>query len=151
LIPEKFGLNCITLLIQFLKREIPMIRFNIDFSSPLPIYRQIIQAIKFEILSERLKSGDQLPPIRELAKILKLNPNTVAKAYYTLEEEGLVQGKRGSGNWVNYKNARIDSLRRGMIEDEVRGFLERTFSLGASREEIKKIIERYSENEPKNR
>jgi GntR family transcriptional regulator len=128
-----------------------MIRFNIDFSSPLPIYRQIIQAIKFEILSERLKSGDQLPPIRELAKILKLNPNTVAKAYYTLEEEGFVQGKRGSGNWVNYKNARIDSLRRGMIEDEVRGFLERAFSLGASREEIKKIIERYSENEPKNR
>jgi len=128
-----------------------MIRFNIDFSSPLPIYRQIIQAIKFEILSERLKSGDQLPPIRELAKILKLNPNTVAKAYYTLEEEGFVQGKRGSGNWVNYKNANIDSLRRGMIEDEVRGFLERAFSLGASREEIKKIIERYSENEPKNR
>jgi GntR family transcriptional regulator len=128
-----------------------MIRFNIDFSSPLPIYRQIIQAIKFEILSERLKSGDQLPPIRELAKILKLNPNTVAKAYYTLEEEGFVQGKRGSGNWVNYKNAKIDGLRRGMIEDEVRGFLERAFSLGASREEIKKIIERYSENEPKNR
>jgi GntR family transcriptional regulator len=128
-----------------------MIRFNIDFSSPLPIYRQIIQAIKFEILSERLKSGDQLPPIRELAKILKLNPNTVAKAYYTLEEEGFVQGKRGSGNWVNYKNANIDSLRRGMIEDEVRGFLERALSLGASREEIKKIIERYSENEPKNR
>jgi GntR family transcriptional regulator len=128
-----------------------MIRFNIDFSSPLPIYRQIIQAIKLEILSERLKSGDQLPPIRELAKILKLNPNTVAKAYYTLEEEGFVHGKRGSGNWVNYKNANIDSLRRGMIEDEVRGFLERAFSLGASREEIKKIIERYSENEPKNR
>jgi GntR family transcriptional regulator len=128
-----------------------MIRFNIDFSSSLPIYRQIIQAIKFEILSERLKSGDQLPPIRELAKILKLNPNTVAKAYYTLEEEGFVQGKRGSGNWVNYKNAKVDSLRRGMIEDEVKGFLERAFSLGASREEIKKIIERYSENEPKNR
>ena len=128
-----------------------MIRFNIDFSSPLPIYRQVIQAIKFEILSERLKSGDQLPPIRELAKILKLNPNTVAKAYYALEEEGFVQGKRGSGNWVNYKNAKVDSLRRGMIEDEVRGFLERAFSLGASREEIKKIIERYSENEPKNR
>jgi len=128
-----------------------MIRFNIDFSSPLPIYRQVIQAIKFEILSERLKSGDQLPPIRELAKILKLNPNTVAKAYYTLEEEGFVQGKRGSGNWVNYKNANIDSLRRGMIEDEVRSFLERALSLGASREEIKKIIERYSKNEPKNR
>jgi len=128
-----------------------MIRFNIDFSSPLPIYRQIIQAVKFEILSGRLKSGDQLPPIRELAKILKLNPNTVARAYYSLEEERFVQSKRGSGNWINYKNANIDSLRRGMIEDEVRSFLERALSLGASREEIKKIIERYSENEPKNR
>lgn len=128
-----------------------MIRFNIDFSLPLPVYRQIIQDIKLEILSGRLKSGDQLPPIRELAKILKLNPNTVAKAYYTLEEEGFVQSKRGSGNWINYKNANIDSLRRAMIEDEVRSFLERALSLGASKEEIKKIIERYSENEPKNR
>ncbi len=124
-----------------------MFRTNIDFSSPLPIYRQLIYMIKLEILSGRLNDGDQLPPIRELAKILKLNPNTVAKAYYTLDEEGFIESKRGSGNWVNYKKANLDSLRKGMIEDEFKSFLERVFSLGASLEDIKKLIKRYSDNE----
>lgn len=124
-----------------------MFRTNIDFSSPLPIYRQLIYMIKLEILSGRLNDGDQLPPIRELAKILKLNPNTVAKAYYTLEEEGFITSKRGSGNWVNYKKAKLDSLRKGMIEDEFKSFLERVFSLGASLEDIKKLIKRYSDND----
>ena len=124
-----------------------MFRTDIDFSSPLPIYRQLIYMIKLEILSGRLNDGDQLPPIRELAKILKLNPNTVAKAYYSLEEEGFITSKRGSGNWVNYKKARLDSLRKGMIEDEFKSFLERAFSLGASLGDIKNLIKRYSDND----
>ena len=119
-----------------------MFRYNINFDSPVPIYQQIILAIKMEILSGRLKSGDQLPPIRELAKILKLNPNTVAKAYYNLEGEGFIESKRGSGSWVNYKNIKLDSLRKGMLEDEFRSFLERALSLGATREDIKKLIEK---------
>lgn len=121
-----------------------MNRHNIDFNSSVPVYRQVIQAIKLEMLSGRLQPGNQLPPIRELAKILKLNPNTVAKAYYNLEEEGFVESKRGSGNWVNYKNNKLDNLRRGMIEDEVKTFLERVFSLGASTEDVKNLIERYT-------
>lgn len=121
-----------------------MNRHNIDFNSSVPVYRQVIQAIKLEMLSGRLQPGNQLPPIRELAKILKLNPNTVAKAYYNLEEEGFVESKRGSGNWVNYKNNRLDSLRKAMIEDLVKSFLERAFSLGASIEDVKNLIERYA-------
>ena len=121
-----------------------MTRHNIDFSSSVPVYRQVIQAIKLEMLSGRLQPGNQLPPIRELAKILKLNPNTVAKAYYNLEEEGLIESKRGSGNWVNYKNNKLDNLRMGMVEDEVKDFLERVFSLGATLEDVKNLIERYS-------
>jgi len=128
-----------------------MFRTNIDFSSPLPIYRQLIHLIKMEILSGRLNDGDQLPPIRELAKILKLNPNTVARAYYTLEEEGFIESKRGSGNWVNYKKGKLDSLRKGMVEDEFKSFLERAFSLGANLNDIKNLIKRYSDNESKYR
>ena len=128
-----------------------MFRTNIDFNSPLPIYRQLIHLIKMEILSGRLNDGDQLPPIRELAKILKLNPNTVARAYYTLEEEGFVESKRGSGNWVNYKKGKLDSLRKGMVEDEFKSFLERALGLGANMNDIKNLIKRYSDNEPKHR
>jgi GntR family transcriptional regulator len=127
-----------------LRSELLMNRHNIDFSSPVPVYRQVIQAIKLEMLSGRLQPGNQLPPIRELAKILKLNPNTVAKAYYNLEEDGFIESKRGSGNWVNYKNNKLDNLRMGMIEDEVKSFLERVFSLGATLEDVKNLIERYA-------
>ena len=121
-----------------------MNRHDIDFNSSVPVYRQVIQAIKLEMLSGRLQPGNQLPPIRELAKILKLNPNTVAKAYYNLEEEGLIESKRGSGNWVNFKNNKLDSLRKAMIEDEVKGLLEKAFSLGASIEDVKNLIKRYT-------
>jgi GntR family transcriptional regulator len=124
-----------------------MIRFSIDSGSSVPVYLQVIQAIKLEILSGRLKNGDQLPPIRELAKILKLNPNTVAKAYYTLEEERFIESKRGSGNWVNTKNMKLDSFRRGMLEDEFRLFLDRALMLGAGLEDIKNLMERYAANE----
>ena len=55
-----------------------MIRIKIDFDSSVALYQQIIHIIKLEILSGRLNNGDKLPPIRELAKILKINPNTVA-------------------------------------------------------------------------
>lgn len=128
-----------------------MFRSDLDFSSPLPIYSQVIYLIKLEILSGRLSDGDQLPPIRELAKILKLNPNTVAKAYYTLENEGFIESKRVSGNWVNYKKAKLDNLRKGMIEDEFKSFLETALSIGATIEDIKNLMERYSDNDRKNR
>ena len=124
-----------------------MFRFRIDFSLPVAIYQQLIQGLKLEILSGRLKHGDQLPPIRELAKILKLNPNTVAKAYYTLEDEGFITSRRGSGNWVNSKNLKLDSLRAGMVEDEFKAFLETALSLGAAKEDIKILIKRYLDNE----
>jgi GntR family transcriptional regulator len=124
-----------------------MFRTDINFDSPVPIYQQVILAIKLEILSGRLKAGDQLPPIRELAKILKLNPNTVAKTYYNLEKEGFIESKRGSGNWVNYKNIKLDRLRKGMLEDEFRSFLEKALSLGATKNDIKKLIEKDLSND----
>jgi GntR family transcriptional regulator len=120
----------------------PMFLFNIDFASPLPLYRQLIHLIKLEIISGRLNSGDQLPPIRELARLLKLNPNTVAKAYYTLESEGFTESRRGSGNWVSRKEVQLDSLRRSMVEDEWRIFLEKVLKLGATARDIRNLIER---------
>jgi len=124
-----------------------MIRINIDLTSPVPAYQQVIQAVKIEIISGRLKDGDRLPPIRELAKILKLNPNTVAKAYYTLEEDGFVESRPGSGNWVKMKAPDMDGLRRSMLEGEAKAFLENAFSLGATIEDIRRTIERITSHE----
>jgi len=123
--------------------EVKMFRLNIDPASAVPVYKQAVQAIKAEILSGRLKDGDQLPPIRELAKVIKLHPNTVAKIYSTLEEEGFIESKLGSGNWVKYKNKKIDQLRKMLIEDEFRGFMDRLMGLGATKTEIKEMVEKY--------
>ncbi len=126
-----------------------MIRFKIDFDSSVALYQQIIHIIKLEILSGRLNNGDKLPPIRELAKILKINPNTVAKAYYTLEEDGFIHSKKGSGNWVRCKKIELDSLRKRMLDDEFKSFLERAFDLGARLDDIKNLIKRYSDGKSK--
>lgn len=120
-----------------------MFRMNIDTASPAPVYKQLIQAIKVEILSGRLKDEDHLPPIRELAKIIKLHPNTVAKVYGALQEEGFIAGKMGSGHWVTYKNKKLDSLKKALIEDEFRNFVDRVIAIGAGKADIKELVEKY--------
>ncbi|MBM3293110.1 MAG: GntR family transcriptional regulator [Candidatus Aminicenantes bacterium] len=124
-----------------------MIRINVDLNSPLPAYQQIIQSLKIEVLSGRLKNGDRLPPIRELAKLLKLNPNTVAKAYYTLESEGFVESRPGSGNWVNVRAPGLDGLKRSMLDGETRAYLDRAFSLGAGLDDVRNSVERIAAHE----
>jgi GntR family transcriptional regulator len=121
-----------------------MLRLQIDSASPIPSYLQIIQALKIEILSGRLVDGDRLPPIREMAKILKLNPNTVAKAYYTLEEDDFIESRPGSGNWVKSRAPDLDNFRGSMLEGETKAFLEKAFSLGASLDDILRSIERIA-------
>jgi len=124
-----------------------MIRIDVDLNSPVPAYQQVIQAVKIETLAGRLKDGDRLPPIRELAKILKLNPNTVAKAYYALEADGFIQSRPGSGNWIRLRAPDLDGLRRSMLEGEARAFLDKAFSLGASIEDVRRAIERITSHE----
>ena len=67
----------------------------------VPIYRQIIQQVKYLVASGRLSPGEELPPIRNLAKQLLINPNTVARAYRDLESEGIVVSRQGAGTMVN--------------------------------------------------
>jgi GntR family transcriptional regulator len=124
---------------------------TIDAKSPLPVYQQVIQAIKLEVLSGGLHDGDMLPSIRDLAKLLKLNPNTVAKAYYALEAEGFSENRSGSGSRVRVPPGRQDCLRKAMLESEFRNFLEKAVSLGFTLEDIKQLLERIKKNEPSHR
>ena len=124
---------------------------TIDAKSPLPVYQQVIQAIKLEILSGGLRDGDMLPSIRDLAKLLKLNPNTVAKAYYALEAEGFSENRSGSGSRVKVPPGKRDSLRQAMLESELKNFLEKAVSLGFTLEDIKQLLERIKKNEPSHR
>ncbi len=124
-----------------------MLKFNIDNASPIPVYQQVKQAIILDILAMRLKDGDPLPSIRSLAKILKLNPNTVAKVYYNLEQEGFIQGRRGSGYQVKCQKAKLDNLKLSIIEAELKAFLEKAFALGFTKNDIEKLMRRLLNHE----
>src|SRR5579871_5166555 len=77
-----------------------MINFALDQKSGVPIYRQIQDQIRYGIASGRLLPGEQLPTVRALAVDLKVNPNTVIKAYTELERQGILTTEQGSGTFV---------------------------------------------------
>jgi GntR family transcriptional regulator len=77
-----------------------MITFSLDQKSGVPIYRQIQDQIRYGIASGRLLPGEQLPTVRALAVDLKVNPNTVIKAYTELERQGVLTTEQGSGTFV---------------------------------------------------
>lgn len=78
-----------------------MIKFLLDYSSGVPVYRQIIDQIRFGIASGQLKLGEQLPTVRALAVELKVNLNTVSKAYKELEIKNILETQQGTGTFIN--------------------------------------------------
>ncbi len=73
---------------------------EISLQDGVPIYRQIVNQVKYLIASGQLDAGEEMPPIRTLAEQLLVTPNTVVKAYGELESEGLVFKRRGAGTYV---------------------------------------------------
>src|SRR5512140_2844273 len=77
-----------------------MIRFLLDPKDGSPFYRQIIDQIKFGISAGKLKAGEQLPTVRALAVELKVNLNTVSKAYKELEIQNILETQQGTGTFI---------------------------------------------------
>lgn len=78
-----------------------MIKFVLDYSSGVPVYRQIIDQIRYGIASGQLKLGEQLPTVRGLAVELKVNLNTVSKAYKELEIKNILETQQGTGTFIS--------------------------------------------------
>ncbi|RAS60411.1 GntR family transcriptional regulator [Lentzea atacamensis] len=97
-----------------------MFVFRIDSRSGVPPYLQLVHQVRQAVLLGFLKPGDRLPLIREVSEAVAINPNTVAKAYRQLEQEGLVTGRPGQGTFVNetpaatISPATYTSLQRGL-------------------------------------
>jgi len=115
---------------------------TIDPASPVPAYLQIVQVIRLAILGGRLKEGDQLPPIRELASLAKVNPNTVGRAYGDLEREGLIEGRVGSGSWIRPPGENRETLRRKLLTAAWNEFLAKAQALGFNQDEIHRLTGR---------
>ena len=123
-----------------------MIRLSLNESSSIPLHIQLKQTILLNILSGKLPSGEKMPSIRNLAKLLRVNPNTVAKVYYNLEEEGVLDGKVGSGFTIKANMGKMDNFKNLMIEGEIKNLLETAVKLGVSKNELMELIGRIMEN-----
>jgi GntR family transcriptional regulator len=73
---------------------------QIDHHSGVPIFRQVIDQVRHQIMAGHIKEGDQLTSVRDLSAELKVNPMTISKAYSLLEAQGLVERRRGVGLFV---------------------------------------------------
>lgn len=120
-----------------------MIKFNND----IPIYLQIADRILKDIISKRYRRGEQIPTVRELARIYSANPNTCQRALSELEDKGLLLTKSTSGKFVTENEELIDSYRREVIEGLVDSFLREIREVNGSEEEIIILIKKKREGE----
>lgn len=114
-----------------------------DFNKDQPIYIQLVEKIKLNIISGKMKAGDKLPSIREYAEETMVNPNTVQKAFTELESSEYIFSKRGIGYFVNEDQEFINNLKTKFLEDRIDEFIKDMSTFDYSNETIiNKIKER---------
>jgi GntR family transcriptional regulator len=114
-----------------------MIRFILDPKTGVPFYRQIIDQIKFGIAKGNLKAGEQLPTVRSLAVDLKVNLNTVAKAYKELEILSVLETQQGTGTFIGTSDMQISTAEmKRKLQEVCDEFSSIAFSYGFSLDDI---------------
>jgi len=122
---------------------------HLDFRSGVPIYTQIVEQVKQQVVGGKLKPGDQLPTVRALALELRVNFNTVARAYRLLDEAGIISTQQGRGTYILDvpPPERTNKLRQQALEALTRDYLNEAYRLGCSSDEIKKTLKEQLEKE----
>jgi GntR family transcriptional regulator len=120
---------CNSIIIQYTYTT--MIKFILDPRGGIPYYRQIIDQIRFGIASGKLSVGEQLPTVRSLAVELKVNLNTVAKAYKELEIQNILGTYQGTGTFINRSETTLsDKERQNKMQEICREFMTIAFTYG---------------------
>jgi GntR family transcriptional regulator len=119
----------------------------LDFRSGVPIYTQIVEQVRQQVVSRKLKAGDQLPTVRSLALELRINFNTVARAYRLLDEAGIISTQQGRGTYILDAPSpkRSDKMKQQALQTLTRDYLSEAFRLGCSIDEIDKTVKEQLE------
>lgn len=119
-------------------------QIQVNFRSSLPLYEQIVEQIRQKIVAGELKPNDQLPTVRQLAADLRINFNTVARAYRILDEAGLISTQQGRGTyvWERPTEATTHILRQQALESLALHFIEEAVKLGYTLEETTLVLQR---------
>lgn len=118
------------------------LKLQIDFRSGLPIYTQIVNQVQAQVVSGVLEPGDQLPTVRALAEELRVNFNTVARAYRLLDEERIISTQQGRGTYITeIPPPKIsERLRKEMLEALAERYISEAMRLDFSTSEIKQMV-----------
>jgi GntR family transcriptional regulator len=118
------------------------LNLRLDFRSGLPIYVQIVSQIENQLLSKVLKPGTQLPTVRSLAQELRVNFNTVARAYRMLDEAGVISTQQGRGTYHMERPPAdaAERLRRESLEALARRYVHEAARLGFSSAEVRRVV-----------
>jgi GntR family transcriptional regulator len=112
------------------------------FEQSTPIYIQIIQKIKADIVSGKLKRGEKMPSVREFSENFKVNPNTVQRVFIELEREGITYSQRGIGTFIAEGVEIVDMLKTTQAEGYAKRFADEMSELGLTKKEIYEYLEK---------
>jgi GntR family transcriptional regulator len=113
--------------------------FELDLTKPL--YEQVLNQIRQTIARGEVKLGTKIQSVRELAQQLKLNPNTVMRAYQELERDQLCETRRGQGTFITTSESRVAQIKKDMAGEAVKVFAGAMSSLGIDRLTAKELLE----------
>ena len=123
-----------------------MVKFVLDQNAGVPLYRQIIDQIKYGVASGKLKAGEQLPTVRALAIQLKVNLNTVTKAYRELEIAGILTSKQGIGSFISKNEVGLPSKeKKKKLKSICSEFLTIAHSYGFSKSDLLTELQKIKE------
>jgi len=114
---------------------------TIDDRSPVPIYEQVKMGLRGLVVRGLLKPGDQIPPIRNLAEQLFVNPNTIARAYRELALEGFLDSKKGEGNYISAKPVKAVNNGLGVARQHLLESLRAAHRSGLTWKEIQLLLQ----------
>ena len=110
--------------------------------SSIPIYEQIVAQVIFGVASGLLEVGALIPSVRDLAGRLEVHPNTVARAYQELEQQGVIMARRGKGMEVTADALRLCQARRQeILRARIRNVLREAVSSSLSNDDIRRLVE----------
>lgn len=120
--------------------------FEIDLKDRRAIYEQIIDKFKQLIMKDILKQDEKISSVRELAKQLTINPNTIQKAYRELERQGYIYSVKGRGNFVSSGIKKVDDAKVEHLKKQIEKSVSELIFIGIEKNELINLIEKVYEN-----
>ncbi len=111
------------------------------FDNERPIYIQLVEIIRTQIVSGKFQKGERLPSVRELALTMKVNPNTMQKALVELENEKLIYTERTNGKYVTEDESLIEKVKKELAKEKVNNYLNSMNDIGISYDEAIKYLQ----------